>query len=317
MLNTISSTRNNALSFGPYDNLDVWHDMDTQAVWWSMAVQPRPCFTWDLVRDMMRFQQTVGTQYNPEKIRYLIFASSSNGIFSFGGDLQLFRDVIERQDAKQLTGYADDCVTVLYNIYRSVGLPVTSIALVEGDALGAGFETALANDVLIAERGVKMGFPETLFNLVPGHGAFNLISRRIGFRAAREMILGGRLYSAEELHQMGLVDVLVDVGAGRSAVDTYIHQHNKLWNAHLALQRIQGTCQRMTRDELQESATIWVEAALKVRPAHLRIMDRLIRAQNRAITTREETSDQHDAQVVAALVHNQRHAAAVPASARG
>ena len=317
MLNTIPSTFNNALFFGSYDNLEVWHDTDTQAVWWSMAVQPRPCFTWSLVRDMMKFQKTVSTQFDPEQIRYLIFSSSSNGIFSFGGDLQLFRDVIHQQDAKQLTGYADDCVTVLYDIYRSIGLPVTSIALVEGDALGAGFETALANDVLIAERGVKMGFPETLFNLVPGHGAFNLISRRIGARAAKEMILGGRLYPSEELHQMGLVDVLVDVGNGRSAVDDYIRQHNKLWNAHLALQRIQGTCQRMTRDELQESARIWVDAALKVRPAHLRIMDRLIRAQNRAITTREETSDQYDSHVISALTRDQRHVATMPTIAHG
>ena len=49
----------------------------------------------------------------------------------------------------------------------------------------------------------------------------------------------------------------------------------------------------MTREELQESAAIWVEAALKVRPAHLRVMDRLVRAQNRAITSREQTLVQH------------------------
>jgi DSF synthase len=304
MLNTIPSTlNNNALSLGSYANLDVWHDTDTQAVWWSMAVEPRPCFTWDLVRDIMRFQQTVHKQFDPEQIRYLVFASNSKDVFSFGGDLKLFRELIERQDAKQLTGYADDCVSILYNHHRSVGLPVTSIAVIEGDALGAGFESALASNVLIAERGTKMGFPETLFNLVPGHGAFNLLSRRVGTSMAKEMILGGKLYSAEELHQMGLIDVLVDIGAGRSAVDTYIRQHNKLWNAHYALQSIQATCQRMTRDELQQSAAIWVEAALKVRPAHLRVMDRLVRAQNRAITAREQTPIQHPVPAMMASAH--------------
>ena len=300
MLNTISSTLNKALPLGSYDNLDVWHEADTQAVWWSMAVEPRPCFTWDLVRDIMRFQQTVHTQYDPEQIRYLIFASSSNGVFSFGGDLGLFRGLIERQDTRQLSAYAEDCVTILYDHHRSVGLPVTSIALLQGDALGAGFESALASDVLIAERSAKMGFPEILFNLVPGHGAFNLISRRVGTRVAKEMILGGRLYSATEMHDMGLIDVLVDDGAGRGAVESYIRQHNKLWNAHHALQRIQATCQRMTRDELRQSASIWVDAALKVRPAHLRVMDRLIRAQNRGITARECALDPGLAPAVAA-----------------
>ena len=292
MLNTIPATLNNALSFGSYDNLDVWHDADTQAVWFSMVVEPRPCFTWDLVRDIMHFQQTVRMQYDPEQIRYLVFTSSSSNVFSFGGDLKLFQELIECQDAKRLSAYAEDCVTILYDHYRALGLPVTSIALLQGDALGAGFESALTSDVLIAERGAKMGFPETLFNLVPGHGAFNLISRRVGTRVAKEMILGGRLYSATELHDMGLIDILVDDGAGRDAVDAYIRQHNKLWNAHLALQRIQATCQRMTRDELQQSAAIWVEAALKVRPAHLRVMDRLVRAQNRAITPRKQALDQ-------------------------
>jgi hypothetical protein len=66
-----------------------------------------------------------------------------------------------------------------------------------------------------------------------------------------------------------------------------MRQQNKLWNAHQALQRIQHCCPRMARAELEQSASIWVEAALKVRPAHLRVMDRLIRAQNRAIASPE------------------------------
>jgi DSF synthase len=48
---------------------------------------------------------------------------------------------------------------------------VTTIALVQGDALGGGFETALSSNVLIAERSAKLGFPEILFNLFPGMGA--------------------------------------------------------------------------------------------------------------------------------------------------
>ena len=83
---------------------------------------------------------------------------------------------------------------------------------------------------------------------------------------------------------MGLVDILVDQGSGRHAVESYIRRQNKLWNAYHALQRIQATSNRMTREELEQSAKIWVDAALKVSPTHLRVMDRLIRAQNRATT---------------------------------
>lgn len=297
MLNIIPPKACDALSFESYTNLEVRHDTETQAVWFSMAVEPRPCFTWNLVRDIMHFQQDVRMQYDPDQIRYLVFTSSSNDVFSFGGDLKLFQELIGRQDKEELTRYANDCVTILYDYYCSLGLPVTSIALIEGDALGAGFEAALASNVLIAECGVKIGFPEILFNLVPGQGAFNLISRRVGSRIAKEMILEGKLYSSEELHQMGLIDVLVDVGEGKNAVNTYIRKHNKLWNARYALQSIEGNCQRMTREELQQSAAIWVNAALKVRPAHLRVMDRLVRAQNRTVIKikREKTVAPHQA----------------------
>ncbi|MDH4276065.1 MAG: crotonase/enoyl-CoA hydratase family protein [Gammaproteobacteria bacterium] len=271
-------------NFGNYDNLTIWHNAAQQAIWFSMAVTPRPCFTWNLVRDIMRFQHAVKEHFSNNGIRYLVLASSSQDVFSFGGDLQLFRELIAEQKRPALSAYAMDCVTVLYNHAVSLHLPITSIALVEGDALGAGFETALASNVLIAERGTKLGFPETLFNLIPGHGAYNLLCRRIGAKAAKEMILGGKLYSAEALYEMKLIDVLADRGAGRNAVDAYILQQNKLWNAYYALQRVQQTYQPLTREELQCSAEIWVDAALQVRPAHLRIMDKLIRAQTRVLS---------------------------------
>jgi DSF synthase len=47
---------------------------------------------------------------------------------------------------------------------------VITASLVQGRALGSGFECALASDVIVAETGARMGFPEVLFNLFPGMG---------------------------------------------------------------------------------------------------------------------------------------------------
>jgi DSF synthase len=268
---------------GEYANLDVTHDMEHQSVTFSMNVQPRPCFTWDLVRDILSFQAMVRTACHELDIRYLVYASSSKDAFSFGGDLHMFRELIRARDAVQLKSYAMDCATILYNNSISLGCPITTISLIQGDALGGGFEAALSSNVVIAERGAKLGFPEIMFNLVPGHGAFNLIARRIGPSAATRIILNGRLYPAEELHRMGLIDILVEDGEGQRAVTTYIRRQNKAWNGYRAMQRIQGTYIPLTLQELQASAEIWVEAALQVGPTHLRVMDRLIRAQNRAV----------------------------------
>src|SRR3712207_4090014 len=101
-------------------------------------------------------------------------------------------------------------------------LPVITVALVQGDALGGGFECALAHDLIVAERSAKFGLPEVLFNLFPGMGAYSFLSRRIGRQAAERMILSGRVHTAEELHEMGLVDVLAPDGEGEEAVLDFV-----------------------------------------------------------------------------------------------
>ena len=101
---------------------------------------------------------------------------------------------------------------------------MTSIALVQGDALGGGFEAALSATVLIAEESSRMGFPEILFNLFPGMGAFSFLSRKIGRRAAEEMITSGTIYSARQLYDMGVIDVLTPDGTGEAAVHGFIRK---------------------------------------------------------------------------------------------
>jgi DSF synthase len=70
-----------------------------------------------------------------------------------------------------------------------------TIALVQGDALGGGFECALSGNVLIAERGAKMGFPEILFNLFPGMGAMTCWGVGSATSKAEKIILSGKLFS--------------------------------------------------------------------------------------------------------------------------
>ena len=63
----------------------------------------------------------------------------------------------------------------------------------------AVWSSALSCDMLIAERQAKLGLPEVVFNLFPGMGAYTYLSRRIGSMKAEELIMSGRLYTAEEM----------------------------------------------------------------------------------------------------------------------
>src|SRR3990172_8355499 len=183
-----------------YEQLETYYDASARAMWFSMAPRPRPCCTWELVKDILRFQQSMRAfldsrdPHQPPPIHYLIFGSNVPGVFSLGGDLALFRSIILAKNRDSLAQYAEQCVTILYNHMTGLGKKLMTISLLQGDALGAGFESALSSSVVIAERGIRAGFPEIIFNLIPGHVAYHLLARRKDPAHAEKIILGGRLY---------------------------------------------------------------------------------------------------------------------------
>src|SRR5437588_12238317 len=160
---------------------------------------------------------------------------------------------------------------------RNLDLPLTTIALVEGDALGGGFECALSASVLVAEESARMGFPEVLFNLFPGMGAYSFLARKIGRRAAEELICGGNLYTGRQLYDMGVVDVLAPDGAGEAAVYSFIKKHAKAGNGRRAIEMANREISPISYDELWRVVNIWVDAASRLTERDLRMMERLVR----------------------------------------
>src|SRR6185436_8275618 len=173
------------------------------------------------------------------------------------------------------------------NMYRRIinfrSPTMTTISLVQGDALGGGFEAALTSDVIIAEESAQMGLPEILFNLFPGMGAYRLLARRIGMRAAEEFILSGKVLPATELHKMGIVDVVATDGQGETAVRNWIAKNARRRNGLQALHRARQFIHPVTREELDGIVGLWVDAALRLGERDLRMMNRLVRAQMRRV----------------------------------
>jgi len=271
------------LSVYEYAQLETFFDEKYQTFWYYMNSTPRPCFTPTLLADIKSFFGSVKREIDSDEgreIEYLVLASEFEGTFNLGGDLNLFKTLIENRDAEQLQKYADACVDVLYQNVNSLNRDLTTISLVQGDALGGGFEAALSSDVLIAEKGVKMGLPEVLFNLFPGMGAYSFLSRKIGNMAAEKMILSGKLYSAEELHEMGVVDVLAEKGEGEKAVYAYIKREKRIANSVRAMRKVKAYCNPVSYEELRNITKIWVQAALNLKKKDLRMMARLIARQN-------------------------------------
>ena len=274
-----------------FRQLQVQVDAKARTVWLYMNPQPRPCFTAELLAELRQYQNTL-IQYEgrlPHEgdlvpIEYQVLTSQQPGVFNFGGDLNRFVSCIERKDRDGLSRYAKACIDVLHPNLVNYEMPITTISLVQGEALGGGFEAALSSDVIVAERGVQMGLPEVLFNLFPGMGAYQMLAQRIGNGAAERMILSGRMYSSEELYDMGIVTVLADPGEGVEALHAYRRAHAKRRNAHVAMARVRQQAAPVSYQELMRVCDIWVDAALNLSDKDLRVMMRLVRSQNRVAT---------------------------------
>ena len=83
------------------------------------------------------------------------------------------------------------------------------IAAVNGYALGGGFEVALACDMIYASEKARMGFPEVTLGILPGFGGTQRTARLIGLARAKELIFTGKVITAKEAYEMGLVNKVV------------------------------------------------------------------------------------------------------------
>ena len=252
-----------------------------------------PCYSLGLLNDILEHDRGLMANHGKVEldgmmhtVNHYVTASRVRGVFNVGGDLALFSMLIKARDRQALSNYARLCIDNVYPRTQSFFSPtLTKIVLVQGDALGGGFECALASDVLIAEESAQMGLPEILFNLFPGMGACSLLARRIGMRAAEELILSGKIMTAAELHRLGVVDVVATDGQGETAVRNWIAKNAKRRNGMQAVFRARQFIHPVTRQELDGIVELWVDAAMRLGERDLKMMNRLVRAQMRRMET--------------------------------
>jgi DSF synthase len=249
-----------------------------------------PCFSERLLGELKQRQEAIRRRLAADNdpragIHHLVLASDAE-VFNLGGDLALFARHIRSGQRGRLLDYAKLCVEVAFNFARLYEDRVHSIAVVQGDALGGGFEAALCCQTIIAEEGSGFGFPEVLFDLFPGMGAYTFLTRRVVPGVAERMMLDARVYPAEELLRMGVVDQVVPRGEGMQAARELIRRHKRIGNALRSMNTVRQACRPVSLEELISVTTEWVDAAMRLNDSALRTMERLIRAQRRRADTR-------------------------------
>ena len=279
----------------PYGNsnaqFETQYEPANGTVWGYFNPRATPCFSPGMLRDIRLHDSALSVnggkveiagELNP--VHFYVCGSRTPGIFNLGGDLALFSLLIKTRDRDALAAYARLCFDNMHGRIHNYYAPaMVTLSLVQGDALGGGFECAMSSDIIVAEKSAQMGLPEILFNLFPGMGAYSLLSRRSGMRAAEELILSGRMLDAAKLHEMGIVDVLAEDGQGESAVREWIAKSWKRRNGLQAVMRTRQIVNPITREELDAVAEAWVDAALRLEERDLKMIGHLVRAQQRRL----------------------------------
>lgn len=263
----------------PYRTLRLEWSSDLSLLRVRTAVKPIQCYSLAAMGELQQVLDDITA--NPGLVRHFVLSSDVPRVFNFGGDLALFVLLVRAGDVESLQLYGQRCVDLVWWMEHAADLGVHTTVLSQGDTLGGGLESVLPFHKVIFERSAQGGFPEVLFNLFPGMGAWDFMIRKAGQAVASEMILSGRLFSAEELHFRHVVDVLADDGHGEEALERVLRDVDQRHRGTLAALRAQRLAAPVPRESLTRIVDLWADSALGLTDRDLRLMERLARAQAR------------------------------------
>ena len=244
-------------------------------------VKPIQCYSLAVMAEL--HQVFTDISLDPGFVKHLVMTSDTAGVFNFGGDLSLFVLLIRAHDLESLQMYGQRCIELVWWMETASQRGIHTVVLVQGDALGGGLESVLPYHRVIFERSAQAGYPEVLFNLFPGMGAWNFTIRKAGFAVANEMILSGGIYTADELNCRKLVDMVVEDGEGEDAVQQVVRSVHPQLGGVLAALEARRAAAPITYNSLKEIVSQWAATAMGLKDRDIRFMERLARAQLRKI----------------------------------
>lgn len=139
---------------------------------------------------------------NNESIKVVIITGTGERLFSAGGDIRYVID-IDPIEAENYATYVHNFLNKIENLEKPV------IAAINGYALGGGCQLALACDIRIASSNAKIGQTEVKMGIPPGWGGTQRLARIVGIAKSKELIYTGKMITAYEAEEIGLVNRVV------------------------------------------------------------------------------------------------------------
>lgn len=248
----------------------------------EMKIDGRKSFNLGLLDDLTDFFMFVYQKENIDyKNRFFVFTGEKDsGFFNLGGDLALFLNLIENKDIMSLQKYGRKCIDLIHKSIEAKNQNMTSVALINGDAMGGGFESSLACDIIIAEKGYTIQLPEIKLGFFPGMGAFELLNKRIGAKLTKDFIMKGEAYSTEELFEMGVFDYLVEKGESQKKLLEIVKKERNSQTNYNSIRKIYDRMNPVTYSELIQSVDYWVDTVLDISKKDKRFIQSVIKKQH-------------------------------------
>lgn len=262
------------------NNLRVKIDKDYKILWIGIDLQDKLCYSLNFLDNLTYVKDLIVYFIKQEDIKYVVAYSLNKGVWNLGGDLEFFVNCIKNNKRNELKDYAYKCVDLVYNYNNSYDLDVFSTCVVQGNAFGGGFESALSGNYILAEESAKFSFPEVIFGTFPGMGAYSLLTKRIGYIKAREIINSNKTFSAQDIKDLNIIDRVCEDGMGMATISTMI-KHGELEN--YINDPFLNICNKVSRAELISVVDVWLDKAYTLSEDNLNRMVKLSSFQKRKI----------------------------------
>jgi len=155
----------------------------------------------DVISELSKMIDIVAADDN---IKAVVITGAGERSFCAGADISYMVNI----DPMQAERYATSAQDIINRIDR---LEKPVIAAINGFALGGGCELAMACDIRIASSNAKMGQPEVTIGIPPGWGGTQRLMRLVGPAKAKELIFTGKMITADEAYQIGLVNKVINI----------------------------------------------------------------------------------------------------------
>jgi DSF synthase len=246
----------------------------------GIDLQDKLCYSISFLENLTHVKELIVYFIKKEDIRYVVAYSLNKGVWNLGGDLEYFVNCIKNKNRKSLEDYAYKCIELVYNYNSNYEMDVFSTCVVQGNAFGGGFESALSGNYIIAEESAKFSFPEVIFGTFPGMGAYSFLTKKVGFNKANEIINSNKTYSARDIYDLGIINKVCDDGMGIATMSTLIKNGDMepfISNPFLSI------CNKVSKKELLDVVNVWIAKAFTLSEDNLNRMLKLANFQKRKI----------------------------------